>query len=325
MTATAIADKSFSLLDLAYKYTKGPGGGMFGFVSGGFNYLFVFNSYVKPAGCGEIFTYVPTTAEPTWVMKDDATVVAEFTRDTFDAFIETFCLDGKLLKESLRSQTTSPQNYTSYHHPEKSLPRCSTSASFEYNGIYYILTNTTLVIYGVWPRYLSPYCGGGWKTLIEFNADDCSQFIRTYEIEGKTLEWILEHQREWKYKLTAEHFERVLTGFSFVFVYRGMPCYIYYSGEHGKPRSSDGRYIRIVTQQLFDVTPYAPLTPAAEHWVNHIPGYYWDETTSNQIVIGPFKKDSDLLDTVAFDRKKLREIFDTEYDDGAVLCGVFEG
>jgi len=58
------------------------------------------------------------------------------------------------------------------------------------------------------------------------NGVDFETFIKTYEIEGKTLEWILDHQKAWKYKLTAEHLESILNKhcFSFAFVYRKTPA-----------------------------------------------------------------------------------------------------
>jgi hypothetical protein len=174
-------------------------------------------------------------------------------------------------------------------------------------------------------KLVTPYWDTKEETLAEFKTGTFKEFIKTYEIEGKTLEWILEHQRTWKYKLTAEHFERILTGFSFCFVYRGTPCYIYTTNEHANPQPTDGRYLRILAGIQYDVTRYAPLSLNAKHWITNMPGYYDTELTPNNIIIGPFQTVGGLLDTIQFGGKTLREIFDTEYNDGDVLCGIFEG
>jgi hypothetical protein len=169
--------------------------------------------------------------------------------------------------------------------------------------------------------------------LTEFSDDAMDEFISTYEIEGKTIEWIINHQKVWKYKLSAEHLERVLTGFSFFFLYRKIPCGIFSSGQNPEdPFDFDGRYVFIRADTSFDPTLYSPSRPAEKPWFRagedqriwdfSIP----DDTKGVRILkIGPFKTDGELLDTVRFNGKTLRELFDTEYDDREVLCGEFDG
>jgi len=173
--------------------------------------------------------------------------------------------------------------------------------------------------------------------LTEFDWDKFDEFIETFEIEGKTVRWILEHQKEWRYKLTAEHFEKVLMGFSFWFVYRQMPCGIYYAGAScdGQDITHEifgnyrrGQYLVMYPNISFDVTQYAPLVPGAEHWFD-VQGRFPESDSVPQTVetieSGPFQTVGELLDTVRLNNKTLREIFDTEYDDGAVCCGMFDG
>jgi len=189
-------------------------------------------------------------------------------------------------------------------------------------------------------KYLMPWSGGEGprKTLAEFDGEKFDEFIETFEIEGKTVRWILEHQKEWKYNLTAEHFEKVLTGFSFFFIYRGIPCQIYYSGTD-YPQPTDGRYISLLHGVRFDPSQYAPTIPGAKHWFDvswnldvfdtYQPpvgcGCPVPREGAVRIAVGPFKTDGALLDTIRLNDKTLREIFDTEYDDGVVFCGMFEG
>ena len=242
--------------------------------------------------------------------------------------------------------TNPPERYTSYH-PNKTysllekarrrIKDQSCGCVFEYNGMRYSFFKQASTPNNDWRlvgNQMSKYVETDGitepgqehiLTITEFNGDDFESFVETFEIEGKTVKWILEHQRTWKYKLTAEYFERVLTGYSFCFVYRGTPCHIYTSKEYANPRPTDGRYLRILAGIQYDVARYAPLSPNAEHWITDMPGYYDTELTPNNIIIGPFQTVGGLLDTIQFGGKTLREIFDDEYNDGDVLCGIFDG
>jgi hypothetical protein len=188
-------------------------------------------------------------------------------------------------------------------------------------------------------KHLMPWSGGedNREVLAEFDRDKFEEFIDTFEIEGKTVKWILEHQKGWKYKFSAKHLEETLTGFSFWFVYRKMPCGIYYVGatRDGQDITPDifgnyrkGRYLVMYPSISFDVTQYGPLVPGAEHWFDaqgRFPSFDSVPQIIDMIECGPFQTDGELLDTVRLNKKTLREIFDTEYDDGAVCCGMFDG
>ncbi len=217
------------------------------------------------------------------------------------------------------------------------------SFDFEYNGIPYSVgfnpaeKKWTLFSHEPMHEYLMPWWPGKAGTVTEFSDDAVDEFITAFEIEGKTVEWILNHQKEWKYKFSAAHLEKVLTGFSFVFVYRKTPCKIYRSGHRSGPDPKDpfvydGRYFCIWMDNLFDPTRYAPSRRGEKHW--SMAGFelgIWDFAVSNDPAniryteIGPFKTDGELLDTIRLNDKTLRELFDTEYDDRDVLCGEFDG
>jgi hypothetical protein len=110
------------------------------------------------------------------------------------------------------------------------------------------------------------------------------------------------------------------------FIYRGLPCGIYYGGR--VKGVIEGRYLVMSPGIHFDITPYAPVVPGAEHWFDvqgRFPPSDSVPQTIESIESGPFKTDGELLDTVWLNNKSLREIFDTEYDDGAVCCGMFDG
>ena len=239
------------------------------------------------------------------------------------------------------------ERYTSYHSDDTysvfdrvwgSIKRKS-GFSFEYNGLSYSVhfspseKKWTLYSNGPMNEYLMPWSPGRTGTLTEFSDDAADEFIGTFEIEGKTVEWIINHQKEWKYKFSAEHLERVLTGFSFCFVYRKMPCAIFSSGQNPEdPFAFDGRYVFIRTDFSFDPTQYAPSRRGEKHWYRAGEDLrIWDfgmpdETKNVRIIkIGPFKTDGELLDMVRLNGKTLRELFDTEYDDRDVLCGEFDG
>jgi hypothetical protein len=155
-----------------------------------------------------------------------------------------------------------------------------------------------------------------------FDGDKFDAFIETFEIEGKTVRWVLEHQKCWKYIFSSEHFEKVLTGYGFEFVYRGVLCNVTSAGMM-PIRNAPGRYLRIASGVLYDVTQYAPVVPGAEYWYNRIGEV--DNAKTPIIWMGPFVTDGELLDKTGFNGKTLREIFDTEYDDGEVCCGMFTG
>jgi len=243
-----------------------------------------------------------------------------------------------------------PVRYTSYHSDktfsilDKAQHRIkhNTCFVFEYNGLEYHISTihrNQLKANELWhlhttrmPIYLMPDAGSDSEApnfLTEFNGENFDEFIETFEIEGKTVKWVLEHQKEWKYSFSAKHLEKVLTGYSFWFIYRQMPCGIYTSGK--EKRTVDGRYITIWPCNMFDVTQYAPTIPGAEQWFhaqNRLGIFSWPKEVTQMvetIQIGPFKTDAALLDTVHLNNKTLREIFDTEYDDGAVCCGMFDG
>jgi len=78
----------------------------------------------------------------------------------------------------------------------------------------------------------------------------------------------------------------------------------------------------------FDVTHYAPLVPGAMHWFDvqgRFPPSDGEPQTVESIEHGPFETVGELLDAVRLNYKTLREIFDTEYDDGAVCWEMFDG
>jgi hypothetical protein len=232
--------------------------------------------------------------------------------------------------------TSPPERYTSYHNPEKPFSILNEDRTdiqqrwlcreFEYNGLTYGLSvySGELATYGPALKYLMPWDDRKRQVLATFT--DFSTFIKTYEIEGRTLEWILDHQREWKYKMTAEHVEWNAGGFTFAFVYKKIPCCIheYLSQEWAaKVGWIEGYYIDIgITQKvLFDVAPYSPLTPGAEHWTHDF--LKVTEHSEESIKLGPYATMGELLDGIRFGEKTLREIFDTEYDDATTLCGCF--
>ena len=251
-----------------------------------------------------------------------------------------------------------PVRYTSYHSDKtfsilslaKQRIKEKWALGFEYNGIQYTVRSTKsdapdtgkLVCLGPMYEYITPWCEGEYQkpVLATFNTENFDEFIETFEIEGKTVKWVLEHQKEWKYKLTAEHFEKILTGFSFWFIYRQMPCGIHYVGaiRDGQDITAEifgnylrGRYLVMYRGGNFDPRQYAPTIPGAEHWFDaqYRLGIFSSPkgitNTVEKIESGPFKTVGELLDTVRLNSKTLREIFDTEYDDGAVCCGMFDG
>jgi len=243
-----------------------------------------------------------------------------------------------------------PVRYTSYHSEktfsilDRALENVKNKGGvkFEYNGLEYLVRSRSFDMDDKWKlsclgpmyEYLMPWSEGDYEkpVLTEFDRDQFDEFTEKFEIEGKTVRWILEHQKEWRYKLTAEHFEKVLMGFSFWFVYRQMPCGIYHSGVDGRPpHPTDGRYICMWPSVQYDVTQYAPVVPGAEHWFDahgSLGIFSWPTGVPKTVEIigsGPFKTDGALLDTVLINGKRLREIFDTEYDDGEVFCGMFDG
>ena len=220
--------------------------------------------------------------------------------------------------------------------------------NFEYNGMPYSAeynpTDNRWTLYSREPKfeYLMPWAERQAGAVAEFSNDAADEFISTFEIEGKTIGWILDNQRWWKYKFSGKHLEEVLTGFSFWFVYRKTPCGIFHKGNHGEPGS--GRYFSIAMDRQFDPTHYAPSRPGEKHWyeaffksnlwnyrswlgpddIRHVERIVPSEHV-RYLDIGPFNTDGELLDTVQLNGKTLREIFDTEYDGGAVLCGQFDG
>lgn len=210
---------------------------------------------------------------------------------------------------------------------------------FEYNGISYSVRKGELLTTGLIRKYNTPSCDGegfgegcGYKVITEFDGDKFDEFIQTFKIEGKTVEWILDHQREWKYKMSAEHFEKIVRGFSFWFLYRNIPGgLVFYQTtdkQHNSLNYPLGVYLYLYPPVSFDVTKYAPATPGATPWWE-----IFNFSAGENIVtmIGPFETVGKLLDSVRLGNKKLekktlREIFDTEYDDGdGVFCGTFDG
>ena len=233
-----------------------------------------------------------------------------------------------------------PARYTSYH-SDKTFSRLSWARHeiqnksgflFEYNGLQYSVGSRSFDMDDKWKlsclgpmyEYLMPWGKGDYEepVLTEFDWDKFDEFIETFEIEGKTVRWILEHQKEWRYKLTAEHFEKVLMGFSFNFLYRGILCNIVHSRSLGRD-AVQGIHLRVASGVLYDVTQYAPTVPGGDYWYRHI-GLV--ENAKTPILwMGPYVTVGELLDKTGFDSKTLREIFDTDYDDGAVCCGDFDG
>jgi hypothetical protein len=124
------------------------------------------------------------------------------------------------------------------------------------------------------------------------------------------------------YKLTAEHLESILNDhcFGFAFVYRKTPCYI---GEWGRaPNGIDREYYMTISfSEQYDVTPYAPSTPGAEHWTHDF--LRITNNSKASITLGPYASMGELIDRIRFGEKTLRELFDTEYDDATTLCGCF--
>ncbi|WML67909.1 MAG: hypothetical protein METHP_01477 [Methanoregula sp. SKADARSKE-2] len=236
------------------------------------------------------------------------------------------------------SDINPPVRYTSYHSDktfsilEDARGRISRGGStfFEYNGLdcrlggqYQRPVKPGVLELTASPmcKYLTPIgCEREQEVFVQFDGDKFEEFIETFEIEGKTVKWILEHQKSWKYKFSAKHLEETLAGFSFWFIYRGLPCTIYQ------------RCFTIWPARRFDVTQYAPVVPGAEHWFydaarkQDIFSLQDGETTAvGTIECGMFKTDGELLDCVQLNNKTLREIFDTEYDDGAVCSAAFDG
>lgn len=236
----------------------------------------------------------------------------------------------------MTNTTNPPERYASYHHPpEKThsiLERANVYAqtggnfSFEYNGIGYRLicrassgSGGSMHICGTVPHYVVPYWDGEEREIATFT--DFTSFISTYAIEGRTLEWILEHQREWKYQCPAAHLESILNEhcLGFAFVYRKTPCYI--AEWDRAPNGVDREYYMTLSfGKQYDVASYAPVTPGAEHWTHR-----FIQVTGNgsDITVGPYATIGELLDRILVGGKTLREIFDTEYDDGPILCGWF--
>jgi hypothetical protein len=245
----------------------------------------------------------------------------------------------------MKDMSESSSRYTSYHSDKtfsilvRAVQAVKNKEGFEFenSGLQYSVRSRSynldekwvLICVGQMYEYLMPWAGatGEVEVLAELDRENFEKFIETFEIEGKTVRWILEHQKEWKYKLTANHLEKILTGFSFWFVYRKMPGAIYSGGRI--PRTVDGRYILLLPAIRFDVTSYAPTVPGAEHWLKagERQDIFMRHESSDcvDVEIGPFKTDGELLDSVKFNGKTLREIFDTEYDDGEIFCGEFEG
>jgi hypothetical protein len=201
---------------------------------------------------------------------------------------------------------------------------------FEYNGILYSICRDRIVFTSM-SKYLMPYRISKPTCLTQFNPEiltdikQAFEFINTYEIEGKTILWLLEHQKEWKYNLSASHFEKY-RGDNFWFVYQKLPAVI------------SGFTITLYPAVTFDVTHYRLSYEAARLTEPHL---YWDITpywqdilyevcvhpkgkrTASPIQIGPFKNVSELLDIVQLNDKTIRTIFDTEYDDGPNLIGCY--
>jgi hypothetical protein len=184
---------------------------------------------------------------------------------------------------------------------------------FEYNGVPYSIeyrpeeNKWVLLSHGQMGEYLMPWASGTLGIQVaEF--DDADRGIKEFEIEGKTIEWILDNQRWWKYKFSSAHLERILTGFSFCFVYRKTPCMIVTSGPDPKkhPFAFDGRYIIIGAGTKFDPTHYAPFRRLEKHWFEASTnlGIWRPDITDRSlynlgdIKIGPFKTDGELLDMV---------------------------
>jgi hypothetical protein len=81
--------------------------------------------------------------------------------------------------------------------------------------------------------------------------------------------------------------------------------------------------MRVASGVRYDVTQYAPLVPGADYWYDQFD--LVENAKTPLLWMGPYATVGELLDKTGFDGKPLREIFDTEYDDGAVCCGVFDG
>jgi len=248
------------------------------------------------------------------------------------------------------------ERYTSYHSDDtyslfdevRGRIKRKWNFHFEYNGIPYSAeynpADNKWTLHSHEPKfaYLMPWRESNAGTVAEFSNDAADEFISTFEIEGKTVGWILDNQRWWKYRFSAKHLEEVLTGFSFWFVYRKTPCGIFHKGNPGEP--GFGRYISIAMDQQFDPTHYAPSRAGEKLWsdaffernlwnnrswlgtddIRHVERIVPSDHV-RYLDIGPFNTIGELLDTVQLNNRTLREIFDTEYDDGAVLCGQFDG
>ena len=128
-------------------------------------------------------------------------------------------------------------------------------------------------------------------TITEFNSDDFESFIETFEIEGKTIKWILEHQREWKYLCPSAHLEKHRYE-QFCFTYKGKKYMFYYSGNDGIPGRSIGFCI---------------------------------DAIDAMISVGPLETWAELPHKMYIDGKSLAELFDTEYDDGPILKAHYNG
>ena len=203
-------------------------------------------------------------------------------------------------------------------------------------------------------EYVMPWSEGdfGKPLLTSFDRGDFEKIIDIFEIEGKTVRWILEHQKEWKYKLPASHLEKILPGWGFEFVYRGIVCFMFYRSHEGRVPLKErdrGFFLEVSVGFQFDVSQCAPCVPGAEHWFDVVfrESEYPDckncvnackierkQECNNEpcpvcpisyMWLGPYLTVGKLLDGVNFGGKTLREIFDTEYDDGKVLCGMFTG
>ena len=207
----------------------------------------------------------------------------------------------------MTKSTKYPERYTSYQSDKTHsiLDDKRRGGIFEYNGIEYDIDNHSLVVRGEMYRYVMPWGGAGDprdpqppQPLAEFT--DFELFIETFEIEGKTVKWILEHQKAWKYLCPSEHLEKTQWEY-FFFTYKGKKYYF---------SSVFGSFAR---------------TDISKTWSD---GYYFNTvntaTEKIEVMVGPFENYNEILRKVYIDNKPLKVLFDTEYDDDKVMKASYD-
>lgn len=250
-------------------------------------------------GYGCVNIYPPYNMDRMEISSAPSTII-EFNDRTLEQFIESNSEPGSVFDEK-----TDMERYLSYQptYEPKTIDEVEDIMAkryggyfFEHNGFEYCIKKdkTGISTRGPMEKYRTNHSTHIINDrlavpITTINPERFGEFITAYTLDGTPLKTALENQKKWKYLCNAKILVRELRGEEYNGVYKGMPFFIH----------EDGEFIGFNSENALAKRNHNTPELGFEH-----------------------KEDTyELLGKVFIDGKSLREIFDTEYDDGETLHG----